>query len=533
MSSSSSSIASPSPSTMKTTPPSNSNNSSVVSSEQKRTGATKMTQSTSAAPSSTSSLLLPRILSGSIGSIVTALTVTPLEVVKIRQQAAGALHSPTTTRTRIPTTNYYSVGGSGGSGSGAGGSGLPITSFRGIKVEPCRGCGTLVLNNGLMECVLPIESTPLRSSSCGGVATAGTAPTSTSATATPAAAAQQQPIQISRAKVGGTFSTLLSIFRHEGSAGLYAGLRPTLVMSVPNTVLYFTAYDELSSLLRNNNNNNNHATMMFGSNNSNNRRSQQADSDDGRTSHQAFYIPLIAGSSARLLASLATAPLELIRTRQASAAAAATTTNTFKASSANVPGMMEEFRHLIQTRGPSSLYVGLSPTLWRDVPFSAIYWLFLERFKGLLVESHHHNNNNNNGEWKAITPAREAFYAFVSGAAAGSIAAAFTTPFDVVKTRRQMVIGQQQQQTATNKPSSLAMETIACDHFGLKEYPKQKQQPQQQPLGTFGHMQQILRQEGIAGLWKGNVTRMVKVAPACAIMISCYEFGKLMFGEVL
>ena len=29
------------------------------------------------------------------------------------------------------------------------------------------------------------------------------------------------------------------------------------------------------------------------------------------------YIPLIAGSTARLLASLATAPLELIRTRQA------------------------------------------------------------------------------------------------------------------------------------------------------------------------------------------------------------------------
>ena len=51
-----------------------------------------------------SSSLLPRILSGSIGSIVTALAVTPLEVVKIRQQAAIA----------------------------------PI-SFRGMNVEPCRG----------------------------------------------------------------------------------------------------------------------------------------------------------------------------------------------------------------------------------------------------------------------------------------------------------------------------------------------------------------------------------------------------------
>jgi len=54
--------------------------------------------------SNTSSPLLPRILSGSIGSIVTALAVTPLEVVKIRQQAAIA----------------------------------PV-SFRGMNVEPCRG----------------------------------------------------------------------------------------------------------------------------------------------------------------------------------------------------------------------------------------------------------------------------------------------------------------------------------------------------------------------------------------------------------
>lgn len=65
--------------------------------------------------------------------------------------------------------------------------------------------------------------------------------------------------------------------------------------------------------------------------------------------------------------------------------------------------------------------------------------------------------------------------------------------------------------------------TEFCDHYGLKEYPD-KQQPcskggkcvssQRANLGTFGHMSQIVQQEGVAGLWKGNVTRMVKVAPA-------------------
>lgn len=33
-------------------------------------------------------------------------------------------------------------------------------------------------------------------------------------------------------------------------------------------------------------------------------------------------------------------------------------------------------------------------------------------------------------------------------------------------------------------------------------------------LGTIGQMQQIIQREGIIGLWKGNLTRTMKVAPA-------------------
>jgi len=46
-------------------------------------------------------------------------------------------------------------------------------------------------------------------------------------------------------------------------------------------------------------------------------------------------------------------------------------------------------------------------------------------------------------------------------------------------------------------------------------------------------MREILKDEGLSGLWRGNTTRMVKVAPACAVMISCYEFGKKVFGEMV
>ena len=41
----------------------------------------------------------------------------------------------------------------------------------------------------------------------------------------------------------------------------------------------------------------------------------------------------------------------------------------------------------------------------------------------------------------------------------------------------------------------------------------------------------IYAEEGVAGLWRGNATQMLKMAPACAIMISSYELGKKLLTE--
>ena len=92
------------------------------------------------------------------------------------------------------------------------------------------------------------------------------------------------------------------------------------------------------------------------------------------------------------------------------------------------------------------------------------------------------------------------------------------SPFDVVKTRRQMVIGQ------AETTAVAAIVDSSCDHFGLKEFSDKHTSCKggksaagrcaKNVVGIFGHMQQIVEQEGISGLWKGNLTRMVKVAPA-------------------
>ena len=47
---------------------------------------------------------------------------------------------------------------------------------------------------------------------------------------------------------------------------------------------------------------------------------------------------------------------------------------------------------------------------------------------------------------------------------------------------------------------------------------------------TFELVSKITREEGISRLFTGVTPRVVKVAPACAIMIATYEVGKSYFG---
>lgn len=150
-----------------------------------------------------------------------------------------------------------------------------------------------------------------------------------------------------------------------------------------------------------------------------------------------------------------------------------------------------------RSEGPGLLWKGLVPTLWRDVPFSGFYWVGLESIKRSL-----------NAFWDrrsvSRTPLRDFWTAFASGAASGMIAAALTTPFDVAKTRRQV---------------SLAHRS-----------PADKPVP---PYSLRRQLAEIWRAEGMAGLTRGIVPRVGKVAPACAIMISSYELGKIYFGRVI
>lgn len=53
--------------------------------------------------------------------------------------------------------------------------------------------------------------------------------------------------------------------------------------------------------------------------------------------------------------------------------------------------VLDGVRNMVLKDGSKALWRGLPPTLWRDVPFSAIYWMGYEECKLFLEAQANHN----------------------------------------------------------------------------------------------------------------------------------------------
>lgn len=181
---------------------------------------------------------------------------------------------------------------------------------------------------------------------------------------------------------------------------------------------------------------------------------------------------IAAGATARSVAASLASPLELARTRLQAGYGGVDAT------------VWSVLKHVKQQQGIRAWWRGLGPTLLRDAPFSAIYWSAYETLKD---------------PQRSILPKRlfqggSGFAVYLgAGIGAGGLAALCTVPPDVIKTRRQSLIGS----ADTAGPMVMA--------------------------------RRILEDEGVRGLFRGAGPRVAKVAPACAIMMGSYE----VFREVL
>ncbi|PCH33604.1 mitochondrial carrier [Wolfiporia cocos MD-104 SS10] len=236
-------------------------------------------------------------------------------------------------------------------------------------------------------------------------------------------------------RVTGFFDAFRHVMRAEGIQGLWKGAGTTLLIGVPSSTCYMLTYDHLLNVVL--------PPLL-----------------------PSAVVPLFSGMLARTTMSSIMSPLELVRTNLQSTPLSPDNPHTLRS-------VLTSVRGLTRAHGVRYLWRGLGPTLWRDVPFSGIYWAGYEMWK------------------KAF--AREDLsgpqVAFASGAISGTTAALLTSPFDVMKTRRQAV----------------SMQGLSAKS------------------ATFPLMFHIIRTEGFTALYAGILPRVVKIAPACGIMIACFE----------
>ncbi|RFU74490.1 mitochondrial carrier [Trichoderma arundinaceum] len=197
-----------------------------------------------------------------------------------------------------------------------------------------------------------------------------------------------------------------TIWRQEGIArGLYGGWIPALSGSFPGTVLFFGTYEWSKRFLI----------------------------DHGLQHHLAY---LSAGFLGDLAASIVYVPSEVLKTRLQ---LQGRYNNPHFVSGYNYRGTLDAARTIVRSEGASALFYGYKATLYRDLPFSALQFMFWEQFQA----------------WSRVYKQSRDIgvpLELLTGAAAGGLAGVITCPLDVVKTRLQTQVNTPSEPESSHRP---------------------------------------------------------------------------------
>ncbi|CAO0797439.1 unnamed protein product [Mucor circinelloides] len=271
---------------------------------------------------------------------------------------------------------------------------------------------------------------------------------------------QGQPLNRSTVKYHNMVQAYKLIFKEEGILrGLYAGVTPAMLGSIPGTALYFGIYEFT-------------------------KRNLTANNIPEIVSH------LAAGSLGDLAASIVYVPSEVLKTRMQ---LQGKYNNPHFVSGYNYKGTWHAARTIVKYDGFGALFHGFRATILRDVPYSALQFAFYEQFKKFAK-----NNYVNPGEQLPVG------MDLLTGSLAGGIAGAVTTPLDVVKTLLQT------QPTEKGKKKDILATTT--NTTTVKHY-----------SGIVDGLIWNYKNQGFAGLFRGIGPRVFWTSLQSAIMFVIYE----------
>ncbi len=246
-------------------------------------------------------------------------------------------------------------------------------------------------------------------------------------------------------------------------------------------------------------------------------------------------VPLFSdrflGFMGDLAASIVYVPSEVLKTRLQ---LQGRYQNPFFNSGYNYRGTFDAARTIVRDEGLSALFYGYRATLYRDLPFSALQFMFWEQ--GLSWAR----------QWRQSRDIGMPLD-FLTGAAAGGLAGAITCPLDVVKTRLQTQLHPEAlgwmaelsgSKMKTGNPPDAPEKHITEHTTGTSSV-----KPQKRPISTsspsthtprpgavslntssvYTGLKLIYRREGFAGWFRGVGPRFVWTSVQSGCMLFLYQ----------
>lgn len=236
--------------------------------------------------------------------------------------------------------------------------------------------------------------------------------------------------QVSQSQVS-CIKTAFMIVRHEGFRALYRGFGTSLMGTIPARALYMGALEVTKSNVGT-------ATIRLGF----------------PEPTAAAIANAAAGLSAAMAAQLVWTPVDVVSQRlmvQGSRFGSASSLALSNASACKYVNGIDAFRKILSTDGLRGLYRGFGISILTYAPSNAMWWASYSVAQrlvwsgiGCYYSKKDDENTNGNGS-NAIKPDSKTIVAVqgVSAAMAGGVSALITMPLDTIKTRLQVLDGEE------------------------------------------------------------------------------------------
>ncbi|KAF2856032.1 mitochondrial carrier protein-like protein [Plenodomus tracheiphilus IPT5] len=265
--------------------------------------------------------------------------------------------------------------------------------------------------------------------------------------------------------------------------GVYQGIGSVIIATLPSSGAFFTTYERTKSLFT--------------------RLNTTSSSPNG-----VLPLPLIhasASSLAELVSCAILTPAEVIKQN---AQMVNTTASNTTASNATVQ-TLKKFRS-----NPLALWRGYTALAGRNLPFTAMQFPMFESLK-LRIKGYRDQRGLTKGDI-----VESAWITALSAGSAGAVAAVITTPIDVIKTRIMLSAGNESSSSKTS-PSSQSKGGLV-DALGNMRKQESKARKSGWAVG-----QEILREKGVKGLWRGGALRAVWTFVGAGLYLGAYESGRV------